>query len=173
MIIRDARPSDFGDFIKMSDEIAMEIMSDDSFPEWAYLKRPSLAFRKKKFIEYLDDVRKGHNIFMVAEEKGRMIGYCRVRKVEVPDNELSHVGLLGIRVAKKYRGRGLGSALLSKAIAASRKKFDILNLFVVNRDPRPKKLYRRFGFRTWGIAPGFVKRKKKYMDLEYMYLRLK
>ncbi|MCL5675368.1 MAG: hypothetical protein M1611_02025 [Candidatus Marsarchaeota archaeon] len=36
---------------------------------------------------------------------------------------------------------------------------------------KAKRLYRKFGFRTWGIAPDYIKR-GKYMDLEYMYLKL-
>ena len=172
MHVREALPKDFRYFAMLQKQAREEMQTNPDFPESFFLTPPSDKFRRSLFNQFYSDTRKGHNIFLVAEEGKRIIGYCRIRKAEIPDSELSHVGILGIRVEKSSRGHGVGTMLLKKALDASKGKFDIINLFVVNRDPNPKRLYKRFGFRTWGIAPGFVKRKGRYMDVEYMFLDL-
>jgi len=63
--------------------------------------------------------------------------------------------LLLFAVIPKYRGKGLGAALLTSVIADARKR-GVRRLFLEMRRNNPAgKLYAGFGFRTIGIRPGY------------------
>ncbi len=118
------------------------------------------------------DLINGNLLYYVAEEEGNIVGLCYVSKKDVPDSEISHVGVLGIEVAIQYRSRGIASKLLEHTIKECKGKFDILEVSVFANNEVAKHLYKKFGFRKWGIAPGYVKRNGRYIDLEYMCLKL-
>ena len=136
------------------------------------LKKPS---RKKEAIwakNLYTDILIGNIIYNIAMENGKIVGICYVEKSDVPDSEISHVGVLGIEVAIQYRSRGIASKLLEHTIKECKGKFDILEVSVFANNEVAKHLYKKFGFRKWGIAPGYVKRNGRYIDLEYMCLKL-
>ncbi|WP_421853846.1 GNAT family N-acetyltransferase [Novosphingobium sp.] len=65
--------------------------------------------------------------------------------------------LLLFAVLPRYRGRGLGAALLTEVIARARNQ-GIRRLFLEMRRNNPAgKLYTGFGFRTIGIRPGYYR----------------
>ena len=169
--IRAAAKRDFNSVLGISRSIYVEVLHNPSFGDYVFFKRPSRQRMLKWFNTLLSDVRKGNALYYVAELDGKVIGYCFVRR-EVPGSELSHVGVLSILVSKDHRNMGVGKKLLRHAIKGSRKKFEILHLRVFKSNNIAKSLYKNMGFKSFGVAPKFIKRKNRYFDREYMYLPL-
>jgi ribosomal protein S18 acetylase RimI-like enzyme len=149
-----------------------ETKADSSFGDRALLKRPTPKMQKENFYTIFEELRKNRAIFVIARQKGKVVGYCHVRPLNTPPSETLHVGVLGMRVRKGARGKGIGTEMIKNALNKSKKKFEIIELSVMATNVLAKKLYWRFGFKTWGIAPMELKRKGKYIDREHMYLKL-
>ena len=169
--IRAATKRDFNSVLGISRSMYLEVLLNPNFGDYVFLKRPSYQRMLKWFNTLLSDVRKGNALYYVAELDGKVVGYCFVRR-EVPGSELSHVGVFSILVGKDYRNRGIGKRLLDQAIKGSRGRFEILHLRVFKPNKIAKALYKSRGFKSFGIAPRFIKRKNRYFDREYMYLPL-
>lgn len=169
--IRAAVSIDFNDVLALSRSMYAEIHKDPNFGDFVFLRRPSRKRMCNWFDTLLDDARKGNALYYVAELDGKVVGHCFVRR-EVPGSELSHVGVFSILVANGYRNMGVGRKLLDYTIRKSRGKFEIIHLRVFNSNSVAKKLYKSRGFKSFGVAPRFIKRGNKYFDRVYMYLPL-
>lgn len=86
-----------------------------------------------------------------------------------------HRGMIwGMYVQSTQQGRGIGKALLEKAIERTRTMDDIevLFLFVAPENAPARRLYTAVGFKTYGIEPYSMKVDGTYYDEEMMYLKL-
>ncbi|WP_164669776.1 GNAT family N-acetyltransferase [Virgibacillus doumboii] len=83
--------------------------------------------------------------------------------------------ILAMYVSPKIRGAGAGEELLSKAIeqAKEMKEVEQLNLAVVTTNEKAKGLYKKAGFKTFGMEEKAMKHNGIYYDEEYMALTLK
>ncbi len=173
LVVRNALRED----IKGTYEIAVagyeEAKSDCRFGDYAPLDRMTRKQQKEWFSEIFGELKENRAVFVVAEIKGDIVGYCYVRPLGGVPSELSHVGVLSIRVKKGFRGIGVGMKMMGIALGKSGRIFDIIELAVIALNEPAKGLYHKFGFKTWGIAPMELKRRNKYLDREYMYLKLK
>lgn len=105
--------------------------------------------------------------FILALHKGKAIGNAEVRK---GNWRQSHVGTIGISVEKNYRGIGLGTLLLKKAVEIAKKDPEIKVLTLTYYEPNKmvaKKLYEKVGFKTIVKLPRRSLYKGKYVD-EYV-----
>ena len=79
-------------------------------------------------------------VFVAAQET-RVIGYIGVH----PHDEYEHV--IGMLVARDYRGRGIGEALLVRALAWARERaLPKVSLLVFPHNAAAIALYRKYGF---------------------------
>ena len=62
--------------------------------------------------------------------------------------------------------------LLSETLKRCKGKFEIIELSVFTTNEVAKKLYRKFGFTTFGTRLRSIKRDETYIDEELMYLKL-
>lgn len=76
-------------------------------------------------------------------------------------------------VRKEYRGRCIGSALLSKDREKCRGKFEILTLSVFSDNALAIKHYKNCSFVEHGRLPISVKHGERYYEETFMYLILK
>ena len=86
-----------------------------------------------------------------------------------------HRGMIwGMYVQSTQQGKGIGAALLERAIERTRTMADIevLFLFVAPENAPARRLYTAVGFKTYGIEPYSMKHDGKYYDEEMMYLKL-
>lgn len=172
MLIRKVKFSDFNQILAISDQGYFEVKGNPDFGDYLRLKKPN-SRRKMQWSRYMyGQVNAGNTLFYIAQEEGKIVGFCFVVKKDIPDSEMSHVGVLAIRVDKDWRNRGIGTKLLEHAIKESKGKFEILEVFPFASNTLSKRLYKKLGFERWGIAPGYIKRGKRHIDLEYMSLRL-
>jgi len=111
----------------------------------------------------------GDLVYLVAEVGGKVVGSCTIGRVgPTASAEDGHVAELGILVAQEMRGKGVGSALLERALTEARGKFEIVFLSVFSFNRGAQRLYERFGFSLCGHLPRVVKRGDQYLDEERM-----
>jgi len=172
MLIRNAKRSDLRHIAEIYDNAYDEIKYNQDFGDYLRLKRPKMDNIQKWERNVYNDILNKNAIFLVALENEQVVGFCFVRKKDIPDSEISHVGILGIRIIKEFRKKGLGTKLVSRILKESKGKFEIIEVEVMAVNKTSKALFNKFNFKKWGTAPRYVKRGKKYIDLEYMYLKL-
>ena len=86
----------------------------------------------------------GYPQFLLVEPGGRAVGWCDiVRRCDEPDD----VGFLGVGIAKKYRGMGWGSRLMTATINDAKKRgFNEIRLEVRASNYNAIRTYTRLGF---------------------------
>lgn len=171
LLIRDVRPTDFDDIVETWFSFFPEAEADPSFGLSLYRERPTMEEERKWFTGALQDIENGNLVKIVAEVDGRVVGWCDVRRV-APRTHNDHRGTLGICLRRGFRGRGIGKALVAAAIAKSRGKFESLELTVLTNNETAVRLYRQYGFRSYGRRPSAIKRCGRYFDERLMFLDL-
>ncbi len=86
----------------------------------------------------------GYPQFLLVEPGGRAVGWCDiVRRCDEPDD----VGFLGVGIARKYRGMGWGSRLMTATINDAKKRgFNEIRLEVRASNYNAIRTYSRLGF---------------------------
>lgn len=172
MLIRKLRWEDFNSLKELHYSAYSELRTNPNYGDYVFLNKPPLKDMMDRFVKRYKLMLEGNAIRYVAEENGKLIGFCFVEKKEVPDSEISHIGKLTMRVAIEWRNKRIGTMLLKTTIKDAKGKFEIIEACVLTNNLIAKRLYRKFGFKRWGIAPRYIKRGKHYINREYMSLRL-
>ena len=81
----------------------------------------------------------------------------------------------GMYVAAEARGRGVGRALLAATIERAREWAEVeqVRLTVVTENVAARRLYESFGFQPYGLERGALKLDGRYLDEQYLVLRLR
>jgi RimJ/RimL family protein N-acetyltransferase len=102
-------------------------------------------------------------VYVAETAEGELVG--RLSLARDPHPGSAHVADLGLMVAKRYRRRGLGRALLEEAVAwAQTNGVEKLELHVFPHNVPAIRLYERFGFER----EGFRKRHYRRADGAYV-----
>ena len=110
------------------------------------------------------------NLMLVAWEDGRIVGNVHLGALS---RRMSHRASLGISVRKAAWGRGIGTALMERAIAHAREQgLEIIQLEVRSDNAPAIHLYEKLGFVRIGRYPQFFKIDGVYADCELMNLYL-
>ena len=130
-----------------------------------------LGFKSKrnKLIDYkLKTLRKEFGFF------GGLIRKIRCFFSQIEHLSEDEIKIEAIAVDKKYRGKGIGSRLIRRAIHfAKNRKYKRIILNVVNTNPKAKKLYLRFGFKPISKSYfGFITNKAGFTSSTKMALDL-
>lgn len=82
-----------------------------------------------------------------------------------PYEKFSHQSLFAIIVDEKYRGKGVGAKLLRELMKIAKEKFhlEFLHLEVYQGNPAIN-LYKRLGFKIYGVHKRFMKDGDRYID---------
>ena len=104
-----------------------------------------------------------NELLLLAEYEGGIIG-----SLDFKGNErvrLAHTGDFGMAILPRWRGKGLGTALLTELIswAKSSPIIEKINLRVLSSNERAIALYKKFGF----VEEGICKHEIKYADGNY------
>ncbi len=87
-------------------------------------------------------------------DAGRLVAVAGLHRL--PRAKEHHRAMIwGVYVTPKSRGKGLGRAVVSGAIAAAREWLGItsINLSCSENSPDARALYESLGFKSWGIEP--------------------
>jgi ribosomal protein S18 acetylase RimI-like enzyme len=122
-----------------------------------FLQAPPL----KQVKQFFGNILRRGDVQLVAVVHGRVVGWCDIISQEWPGFE--GVGRLGMGVAKKFRGRGLGTRLAAQAMeAAFARGFRRIELEVYVSNEPAIRLYEKLGFVIEGR-----KIRARYLDGEY------
>ena len=136
-----------------------------------YDRRMTLKEEKEWKRKNLAAFRKRDGYALVARVDGKLAGTSNAHreKFKARDNIT-----LAIAIAKRYRGIGLGEALLRLNIKTAKRFFRpkprsiYLSVFGPNKAARS--LYRKLGFREFAVFPGWFLHRGKYEDQVFMKL---
>ncbi len=133
-------------------------------------KRISVKDEKQWLTDIMKRTKKGTYLYIVAERDGEIAGTANFAR---GIHRQSHVAGFGVSVNKKFRKLGMGS-LLAKEIfkRARRKGVRIITLGVLPRNKIAIKMYRKMGFKKYGLLPRSVGMGRGYTDEILMYKSL-
>ncbi|MCL4396790.1 hypothetical protein M1494_00370 [Candidatus Parvarchaeota archaeon] len=126
-----------------------------------------------RFARIYRDVINGNAIAVVAEDKGRILGFCYAVGNVWPESP--HIAELRTPIIRtEDMDRGIGGAMINEIKRQAKGKFEILSLVISSDDEAiTKKLESiystQLGFVRWGLAPKFYKKEDKYYPLIFMY----
>ncbi len=118
-------------------------------------------------------VNKKECVYILAFIKNDLIACSEITLEPLIKN---HIGDFGITVAKKFRGEGIGKILMDLVIKESIKNIKnlkIITLECFGINIIGLNLYKKLGFKEYGILPGGLKRRGKYEDAILMYKKIK
>lgn len=162
--IREVKMKDAKDLMEYINELVEEKA------ELTINKKVTLRQEKEWLKKALKEIKKKQKIMLVVEVDGKVVGNAEARKYE---GTASHVVNLGIRLRKKYRGKGIGTTLLKKLIKEVKTRFkdvEIIHLGVYATNQRAMHVYEKIGFRRVATLPKWNKVGDRYIDAIQMYL---
>ena len=119
-----------------------------------------------------DFARQVNSLFLVAESNGQIVGQLTLEGGR--RRNVRHSAVLGITVAREWRGQGIGRRLMEQAIRWSRdgRLLTRIELHVFARNVGAIHLYRALGFELEGRRRGAVIRDGEPLDDLVMALML-
>lgn len=155
-IIREAEPSDADQLEQLRVLIDSETEYLDREPGEGYLSPEAFT----KLIN--SDRRAQNNLFLVAECKGELVGFCRLQGSDLQRRR--HRVEFGICLKQSATGAGIGKALMKSAIEwADANNIIKVMLEVLDTNEKAIHLYESFGF----VQEGVLRMDKKLRDGSY------
>jgi len=153
-VVRPARPADAGSFLQMYRGVAAE----QRFIRTEEVAHPPRIFRRRFRRSWTAE-----EAHLVAVAGGRVVGHLSIRRDEHPVTR--HVATLGMAVAADWRGRGVGTALMTDAIRWAREvRVEKVELSVYPRNEAAIALYRKFGLVEEGRLARHSRKSYGYED---------
>ncbi len=154
--IRDAGARDAKPLVALLDAVAAE-------PEPTLLLLPGQSGAREWRRRITDSLAEPRALLIVAEVDAELVGDLGLMPDPHPNSP--HVCSLGISIARPWRRRGIGGALLETALAwarAQRYTKATLGVFAENRPAAA--FYERHGFATEGVRVAQYARAGRYHD---------
>ncbi len=133
-----------------------------------------MSLEKEK--EYLDHILKKikqkKNLHILAFADQTLIGNVAIELGKLTQR---HIGSLGISVRKNYRGQGIGSLLMKTVLKQASTQLpgiEMVKLTVQKPNKIARKMYKKFGFKEYGLLPNGVKLEKGYRDHILMFKKI-
>ena len=154
---------------------------------WRYINELS---KEKTFVRFqgeeiiLEDETKYLNsqLKKIDEKKSiTLLGFydnklISISDISMKDKTQKHVGILGISVAKDFRGEGLGKLLMELILKEAEKEIPqlkIVTLEVYSTNDIAQKMYEKFEFVEYGLLPNGITRGGNLEDAILMYKNIK
>nr|WP_290666156.1 GNAT family protein [Ardenticatena sp.] len=156
--LRTIREADAADVLRLVQAVATE----EVFIGVEANTLPRSVEEERRFIRAA--LNTPRRLFMGADVKGRIVGTLSLSPGQFGRKD-AHLATLGIVLAPRYRGVGLGGAMLDAAIEWARTKaFEKIQLEVFATNERAIALYRRKGFVEEGRRRRAYKLRGEYVD---------
>lgn len=113
-----------------------------------------------------------NNVLLVALVNEEVIGTASIHGSQSP--KLSHIGEIGIVIAKDYWGYGLGTAMMNEMIKWANESSVLkrLELTVQARNQKARHLYEKLGFTLEAVMSRGVKDNGEYLDVCLMSMMI-
>jgi RimJ/RimL family protein N-acetyltransferase len=162
--IRTAESNDAAGVLKIMKEVVKEkrytIHEINEFHE----NKKSYTDKINKFIKSRG------KLFLVAEINGTIAGFVNFNNWDT--EKTKHTGFLSIFILKKFRGYGIGEALMNELIkwAKANPMIKKMSLAVFENNKNAIKLYNKIGFKFEGMCPKDIKIGNKFYSSIFMYI---
>ncbi len=121
----------------------------------------------KETEEYQNKLIEGNQPVYYVVQNSAVVGWIDISTV--PNKRLAHRGFLGMGLAKEFRGMGLGSLLLEKALSHAKSiGLEKIELQVYTNNEPAIRLYKKYGFSVVGTIKHYRKLNGQYFDCLYM-----
>jgi ribosomal protein S18 acetylase RimI-like enzyme len=116
----------------------------------------------------------GTSLYLGAFEEGTLVGIATFIR-DAGEKERHKGRIFGVYVSGAQRGRGIGRALIGRLLemAVRDASLEQVLLAVATSQTAARKLYRSFGFETFGTEPRALKVGSTYVDEDHMILRVR
>jgi len=117
----------------------------------------------------LEAIEKKQCVQLLAFSGNKLIG---ISEITLGERVCSHVGLLGISIAKEFRGEGVGTTLMAHILEEAITELPglkIITLSVFGNNSLAREMYKKFGFLEYGSLPEGVIHRDQLVDSVYMY----
>ena len=125
---------------------------------------------EKKYLEgRLKAIKDKKAIHLLVFCKNKLIG---ASDIHMMDKTEKHIGVLGISIAKNFRGEGVGKILMNLVEEEAKKKLPdlkMITLGVYSPNTVARDMYKKIGFVEYGILPNGITRGGKFEDAVLMY----
>ena len=154
--VRAARPKDATSFLQMW----RSVVAEKRYIRTEEVRRSAGHYRRTYFRKSWTSKEAS---IVAVDARGRVIGHLGVARED--GQATDHVASLGMAVARDWRGRGVGTALLAEAIRWGREMgVEKLALSVYPDNEAARALYAKFGFVEEGRLTGHSKKSIGYLD---------
>lgn len=131
---------------------------------------------RKEQIAYLTNVfsqmEQGDMVQVIACYNDQLIGISEITRITKGIRQ-KHVGIIGISIAKEYRGDGIGKTLITTVLEEAKKiRIRLVKLTVYSLNEQARRLYATVGFAEGGVIPGAILYKGDYIDEVHLYKKL-
>ncbi|MEM3747425.1 MAG: GNAT family N-acetyltransferase [Thermoproteota archaeon] len=156
LVLRSPRWEDLDDLLELINSVVEEEAD-------IIVNRKVTREEAEWLARFLTNIEKGRTIGVVAEVDGKVVGNSEVTRGA---GAQSHVGFLGIIIAREYRDLGIGTRMLETLVEESRRAgLRLLVLDVYASNTRARHVYSRLGFMEAGTIPRMAFKKEGYVDV--------
>ncbi len=130
-------------------------------------EQQTLAEETAYYDAYLKTHATGDSVKVVAYVGQELVGTADIERSFYGKKRTRHVGRLGIALAAKWRGQGIGEGLITHVIKLAQGHIPGLRMIVLTAygaNTRAIALYKKLGFTEYGRVPGVILYKGEYMD---------
>jgi RimJ/RimL family protein N-acetyltransferase len=135
-------------------------------------KKVSLKNEVKWLESRLGEIRSRSVVMLLVELDGRVVGSCHMGRLS---GKHSHRAVMGVALSREIRGKGVGEALMRRAMALGLGRFrgiETIELSTFAYNDRAQSLYRKLGFKEYGRVPRSAKEGDAYFDEVLMRFEL-
>ena len=120
----------------------------------------------------LEQIVNHESVQLLVFVNGRLSG---ISSVELGKRVKEHIGVFGISISKKHRGKGLGKLLMELILIEAKEnlpRLKIVTLEVMAVNLKGIKMYKKFGFKKYANLPEGNKYKGEFVDDLSMYKKI-
>ncbi|MFO0703233.1 MAG: GNAT family N-acetyltransferase [Patescibacteria group bacterium] len=126
-------------------------------------------------MDCLSKIERGDMVKLYAELDGKIVAEGSVERDFRTKKRGLHRAMIGLTVAKEFRGQGIGRALMQKLIDETKINMPdirIIYLTVFGQNSKAISLYKSLGFVEFGRLPEGLLHKGHYDDYVFMFLNI-
>ncbi|WP_163102975.1 ribosomal protein S18-alanine N-acetyltransferase [Peribacillus alkalitolerans] len=134
----------------MENKMIIRLMTDRDLEDVLELEHQSFTLPWSKEAFYNELHHNQHAIYVVIEDKGKIVGYCGTWLI------IDEAHITNIAILPSYRGRGLGEKLLTHMMNVTRSRNVVtMTLEVRVSNLVAQSLYEKLGFKKGGIRKNY------------------